>query len=273
MIDPHCHLDAAEFDADRDEVVSRAGLAGVRIIVVPAIERANWGTVRELADAAGSGAAGLRPSLRFALGIHPLMVGRAADSDLDALRDEVGRAIGSPRFVGIGEIGLDHFVAGLDRERQLRFFVEQLRIARDFDLPVILHVRKAVDTIARELRRIRPRSGIAHAFNGSLQQADAMIGLGMALGFGGASTFARARNLRRLAAALPVEALVLETDAPDIAPAWCAPGRNEPGELVRIAQVVAGLRDIPTAVLARATSENAARVLGVRVDVAAEAPG
>ena len=262
MIDTHCHLDAAEFDADRDAVIARAGVAGVETLIVPAIEKGNWQAVRELAehrsrdDDAG-------PQILFALGIHPLRVEQAQDEDLDALRDAVSHARSSPRFVGIGEIGLDHFVEGLDRERQLRFFVTQLRIARDFDLPVILHVRRAVDTVARELRRLRPVGGIAHAFNGSEQQASAMIELDMALGFGGASTFTRARNLRRLAASLPIESLVLETDSPDIPPAWLAPGRNEPEALAGIASEIAKLRGIEVQHLTRQTSANARRVLGI----------
>lgn len=268
MIDTHCHLDASEFDADRDAVIARAGNAGVRTIIVPAIDRANWESVRELADAGrqrgrAESPAADSPALYFALGIHPLMVERSSDADLVALREAVALAKPSPRFIGIGEVGLDHFVEGLDRERQLRFFVEQLQIARDFDLPVIMHVRKAVDTVARELRRLRPKSGIAHAFNGSAQQASVMIGLDIALGFGGASTFTRARNLRRLVSTLPIEALVLETDSPDIAPEWCASGRNEPGELPRIAQVIAQLRGIGIEHLARATTRNAQRVLGI----------
>ncbi|MGE0310837.1 MAG: TatD family hydrolase [Lautropia sp.] len=268
MIDTHCHLDAGEFDADRDQVLARADAAGVRLIVVPAIERANWSRVCALAgtaDVAGASPTSPgAPPVVYALGIHPLLVPRAQDADLEVLRETVRRLHGAPRFVGIGEIGLDHFVPGLDRDRQLHFFVEQLRIAREFDLPVILHVRKAVDTVARELRRLRPRGGIAHAFNGSAQQADAMIALGMKLGFGGACTFTRARNLRRLAASLPIEALVLETDSPDIAPEWRAPGRNEPGELPRIAGVVAALRGVDVSALADATTTNACAALGIR---------
>lgn len=268
MIDTHCHLDAAEFDADREAVLADARAGGVRTIVVPAVGAANWARVEALADGVPVAVAPAAdaPALRFALGIHPLYVGAAADSDLAALRAAVARVAGSPRFVGIGEIGLDHFVPGLDRERQLAFFTAQLRIARDFDLPVILHVRRAVDTVARELRRFRPRSGIAHAFNGSPQQAGALIDLGLALGFGGAATFPRALNLRRLAADLPLDALVLETDAPDIAPAWVAPGRNAPGELPRILASIAALRGIAPPELARATTATAARVLGTSVD-------
>jgi len=253
LVDTHCHLDAEEFDADRDALVSAAGEAGVTRIVVPAVCAANFETVRALATR--------HDSVRYALGIHPMYVDQAEAADLARLRDAVCAALADPRFVAVGEIGLDHFVPGLDRDRQRHFLIEQLRIARDFDLPVILHVRRAQDAVLAELRRWRPRSGIAHAFNGSEQQARAFVGLGCALGFGGAMTFDRALQIRRLAATLPLEAIVLETDAPDIPPAWVAPGRNRPQELAGIAAALAALRELGLDAVVRTTGATAARVL------------
>jgi TatD DNase family protein len=255
--DSHCHLDAPEFDADRDAVVARARAAGVSQIVLPAVARSNFDTVRQLA---------LTHDLRYALGIHPLCVGDAADADLHHLGDALDEHRGDPRLVAIGEIGLDHFVPGLDLVRQEQFYVAQLKLARRLDLPVIVHVRRSADTLLKHLRVIRVRGGIAHAFNGSAQQAQAFIELGFKLGFGGAMTFERALQIRRLAAELPLEALVLETDAPDIPPHWLyrtreqrdagASARNEPGELPRIAQTLAELRGLPLDDLARVTSAN-----------------
>jgi TatD DNase family protein len=253
LIDTHCHLDAAEFDADRDEVVAQAGAEGVACIVVPAVGAFNFETVRDLAAR--------HASVRYALGIHPLFVDRAADADLELLSTAVASAMADPRFIGIGEVGLDHFVPGLDRARQERFLAAQLRLARDFDLPVILHVRRAQDAVLKQLRRLRPRGGIAHAFNGSAQQGAMFLGLGFALGFGGAMTFTRALQIRRLAIAFPPEAYVLETDSPDIAPAWVAPGRNAPSELPEIERVFAELRGQPAAAIRAATGANALRVL------------
>ena len=261
-IDTHCHLDASEFDVDRGAVVARATQARVRQIVLPAVAPDNFDAVRSLAQACG---------YVYALGIHPLYVERAGTAPLAALRAGLEAHRSDPRLVAVGEIGLDHFVPGLDPALQLRFYVEQLELAREFDLPVILHVRRSADTLLKHLRQIRVRGGIAHAFNGSEQQALAFVELGFKLGFGGTLTFERALQIRRLAARLPLECIVLETDAPDIAPQWLyrtatqrAAGersRNEPAELPRIAAQLAALRGLSGQVLAEATWANALAAL------------
>ena len=258
-IDTHCHLDAPEFDPDRDAVRQEARTRGVAHCVIPAVERSNWATVRELAH---------RHRDSYALGIHPLYTGRAEDEDLNRLAAELEQHRADPRLVAIGEIGLDYFVAGLDPARQERFYRAQLQLARRFDLPVILHVRRSSDKLLKGLRELPVQGGIAHAFNGSLQQAQAFIGLGFKLGFGGAMTYDRALQLRRLAAELHEDALVMETDAPDIQPHWLyttaaqradgqPQGRNAPGELPRIAEVLAQLRGQSPQALAAATTRNA----------------
>ncbi len=261
-IDTHCHLDAAEFDADRAGVIARAQAAGVTRMVLPAVEVANFDAVRSLAHSHGHA---------YALGIHPLCVDRAAEADLDRLRDALAAQRDDPRLVAVGEIGLDHFVPGLDRTRQARFYEAQLRLARDFGLPVVLHVRRSADDLLKHLRRIVVPGGIAHAFNGSEQQAQAFIGLGFRLGFGGALTFERALQIRRLAQMLPATAIVLETDAPDIPPQWLyrsaearsrgETARNEPAELPRIAAVLAGLRGWSVEQAAEITTANALAAL------------
>ncbi len=237
--------------------MERAEQGGVSRIVIPAVGRANFDTVRALASR--------HAGCAYALGIHPIFVPDAGDEDLIALRSAVEIAMNDPNFVAIGEIGLDFFVPGLGegllREKQERFYSEQLKIARDFGLPVLLHVRRSQDIILKYLRRIAVGGGIAHAFNGSFQQAQEFLGLGFKLGFGGAMTFTRALQIRRLAAELPEHALVLETDAPDIAPAWIHPGRNSPEQLPRIGQVLAELRGMSAEDVARLTSRNAAAVL------------
>jgi TatD DNase family protein len=256
--DTHCHLDAPEFDADRPAVVRRARAAGVSRLVLPAVAAEHFDTVRELAQAHDAA---------YALGIHPLYVDRAADEDLSRLQQALARHRDDPRLVAVGEIGLDHFVPGLDLARQERFYVAQLKLARDAGLPVILHVRRSADALLKGLRRIRVMGGIAHAFNGSAVQAGQFVERGFRLGFGGAMTFERALQIRSLARDLPEAALVLETDAPDIPPHWLyrtaaerAEGqasRNEPAELPRIGAVLAELRGWTVERTAAVTAANA----------------
>jgi TatD DNase family protein len=248
-IDTHCHLDAAEFDADRDAVAASARGAGVARVVIPAVGRENFATVRALAHRLDGAV--------YALGIHPLYTPHAHDDDLDALRREIETSLDDPRFVGIGEIGLDYFVPGLDAGRQRHFYDAQLKLARDFDLPAICHVRKSQDQVLAGLRRHGVRHGIAHAFNGSFQQAQAYLDHGIHLGFGGNLTFERARQIRRLAEQLPLESIVMETDAPDISPAWRYRERNTPDQVPRIGSVLAQLRGISPEELALCTTANA----------------
>jgi TatD DNase family protein len=261
-IDTHCHLDAPEFAADRTEVRERARHAGVTHCVLPAVEVGNFDAVRQLAHAGGDS---------YALGIHPLFTPRAAEEDLAKLDAALAAHAGDPRLVAVGEIGLDLFVPGLDPARQELFYGGQLALAQRHGLPVILHVRRSADALLKHLRR-HPVRGIAHAFNGSLQQASEFVRLGFKLGFGGTLTYERAQQVRRLAVELPLEAIVLETDSPDIPPHWLyrtaeeraagAPqGRNEPGELPRIAAVLAQLRGIGEDELAAATRANAVDAL------------
>ena len=266
-IDTHCHLDAAEFDADREAVREAARQAGVTRCVIPAVHAPHWADVAQLAQQHGDA---------YALGIHPLYVPQAQEADLQALDLALSERRDDPRLVAVGEIGLDFFVPELCtppmRERQWFFYTAQLKLAQKHCLPVILHVRRSADLLLKGLRQCTVASGIAHAFNGSHQQAQAFVDMGFALGFGGTLTYERSLQLRRLACELPLNALVLETDAPDIPPQWLyqtaeqraqgePQGRNSPAELPRIARVLAQLRDVTLADLAAASSANACRVL------------
>ena len=266
-IDTHCHLDAAEFDADRAAVRQAARAAGVSRCVIPAVHAGHWPQVVQLAEQHGDA---------YALGIHPLYVPEAQEKDLLALDLALNQRRDDPRLVAVGEIGLDFFVPELCtqgmRERQWFFYAAQLKLAQKHGLPVILHVRRSADLLLKGLRQCPIPSGIAHAFNGSVQQAQAFVDMGFALGFGGTLTYERSLQLRRLACELPLSALVLETDAPDIPPQWlyqtaeqralgAAQGRNSPAELPRIAKVLASLRGLPITDLAAASSANACRVL------------
>jgi TatD DNase family protein len=261
-VDTHCHLDAPEFAPDRAAVRDRARAAGVAHCVIPAVEAANFAAVRELAHAHGDS---------FGLGIHPMCTPGATDEDLLRLDEALGAAKDDPRLVAVGEIGLDYFVAGLDAQRQELFYREQLAMAHRHGLPVIVHVRRSADALLKHLRRI-PVRGIAHAFNGSAQQAQEFVRLGFKLGFGVTVKYDRAQQVRRLATQLPLDAIVLETDSPDIPPHWLyrtadqraqgePQGRNEPGELPRIASVLAQLRGIDEEELASACYRNAIEAL------------
>jgi TatD DNase family protein len=266
-IDTHAHLDAPEFDADRAAVHQRTRAAGVGLCVIPAVSASTLKTVRTLAHAQGDA---------YALGIHPLFTPQAQRADLDLLADQLHTHRDDPRLVAVGEIGLDQFVPALVTPeawaQQQHFYQAQLKLAQQHQLPVILHVRRSADALLKALRQTRVVGGIAHAFNGSMQQAQAFIDLGFKLGFGGALTFERALQLRRLASELPLSAIVLETDAPDIPPHWLyataeqraagqPQGRNEPAQLPRIAQVLANLRGMSLAELAQATRANAQQAL------------
>ncbi len=249
LIDTHCHLDAHEFDKDREALVLAARKAGVSGMLIPAVDTLNFAAVRECCVR--------YPGCFPAYGIHPLYLERASEADFSTLREWLKREIeGGFPPVAIGEIGLDYYMPAFDAVRQEHFFTEQLKIARDVDLPVLLHVRRSVDQVLKCLRRIGVRGGIAHAFNGSRQQAETFIRLGFKLGFGGAMTYPGSTRIRQLAATLPIDAIVLETDAPDIPPHWFAGGRNTPAELSRIASVFAELRGITNAEVVTATSCN-----------------
>lgn len=270
-VDTHVHLDAPEFDADRSAVRQKARDAGVAHCVIPAVERSNFDTVRTLAHAEGDS---------YCLGIHPLYVAGAQDVDLVALDEALTAHAADPRLVAVGEIGLDYFVPALCksplRERQEAIYRQQLKLARKHGLPVVLHVRKSSDRLLKHLREVAGPNGrwqgIAHAFNGSEVQAAEFIKLGFKLGFGGAVTFDRALQLRHLAKTLPLDALVLETDAPDIQPHWLyttaeqraaghPQGRNAPAELPRIAECIAEIRGISVDALAAAALHNSLQAL------------
>jgi TatD DNase family protein len=256
-IDTHCHLDAHEFGDRSLDVAAQAAQKNVGMIVIPAVDRGNFDVVRRLAHEAPNGC--------YGLGIHPIFVPQAQEADLAFMREAVAAAMSDPRFVAIGEIGLDFFIPMLCepdmREKQVFFLREQLKIARDFELPVLCHVRKSQDQVLKHVRQVGPAGGIAHAFNGSFQQAQAYIDEGFKLGFGGNLTFTRALQIRRLAAELPLDSIVMETDAPDIAPSWLHPGVNTPDQIPGIAAVLADLRGASLDEVRRVTTANAAAIM------------
>ena len=252
LIDTHCHLDVDAFDTDRDAVLERARRAGVAAQLVPAIHAAGWDFLLALCAR--------HVDLYPALGLHPVYVDRHEDHHLAALE----RRIAHTRPTAVGEIGLDFFLADLDPARQRQVFEAQLAIARDAGLPVVVHVRKAHDETLAAVKRVRVRGGIIHAFNGSPQQGKRYVDLGFRLGFGGMLTFERSSRLRRLAKALPLDAIVLETDAPDLTVASHRGERNSPEYLPEVLAALAQVRGEPPEEVARHTTANAREVLGLR---------
>lgn len=251
LIDTHCHLDFAAFADDLDEVLAASRAAGVRDFVIPGVDAAGWPGVRALCAA--------HADLHATYGLHPGFLADHAENDLARLE----AALAQGDAVAVGEIGLDYQVDDPDRKGQQALFEAQLAIAADAGLPVLLHVRKAHDEVLAALRRSRVERGIAHAFNGSLQQAGQYLDLGFRLGFGGMLTFARSRRLRRLARELPVEALVLETDAPDLTVASHRGERNSPAYLPEVRDAIAEVRGSTPEAMGLQTTRNAREVLGL----------
>jgi TatD DNase family protein len=251
LVDSHCHLDAAEFDADREQVIARARSAGVLRQVVPAVTAASWPKLREVCRAA--------PGLYPAYGLHPTFLAEHRHAHLAELEAWIERE----RPLAIGECGLDFFVEGLDRAEQSHYFDGQLRLAREYGLPVVVHARRAVDAVIAAIRRAGQLRGVVHSFSGSPEQARQLWQLGFLVGLGGPLTYERAQRLRRLVTDMPLEFLLLETDAPDQPDAAIRGQRNEPARLRHVLQAVAGLRDEDPADIAAATTANAERLFGL----------
>ena len=253
LVDSHCHLDASEFDPDRIAVIARARAAGVLRQIVPAIDAAGWPKVRGICASND----GLFP----AYGLHPMYLDAHRPEHLVELREWIERE----RPLAIGECGLDFFVEGLDADSQHRYFIGQLELAREHDLPVVVHARRAVDQVIAAIKQVGSLRGVVHSFPGSAEQARQLWQLGFLVGLGGPVTYERANRLRRLAATIPLECLLLETDAPDQPDADIRGQRNEPARLATVLETIARLRDEEPAKIAAATTTNAERLFALPV--------
>lgn len=245
IIDTHCHLDVTDFDPDRDEVLNRCRATGISKIIIPAIESKTWLSLIDLCQST----TGLYP----ALGLHPVFIEQHQADDIAKLDKLVEQT--SP--VAIGEIGLDFYIKELDQAKQLALFEQQLLLAKKYELPVILHVRKAHDQVLQLLKKIKVKGGFSHAFNGSLQQANQYIELGFKLGFGGTLTYENSTKIHKLAKSLPLESIVLETDAPDMVVESHRGQRNSPEYIMESLKALAKIRNEDVSVIAEQTSKNA----------------
>ena len=251
LVDSHCHLDASEFDADRDAVIRRARAAGVVQQVVPAVDADHWPQLRDICRTDS----GLFP----AYGLHPMFLDVHKPEHLPQLGEWIARE----RPLAVGECGLDFFVEGLDADAQQLYFDGQLALAHDFDLPVIVHARRAVDAVIASFKRIGKLRGVVHSFSGSPEQARQLWQLGFLIGIGGPATYTRANRLRGLVARMPLEHLLLETDAPDQPDAEIRGQRNEPARLAYVCQTIADLRGVEAEAIATATTANARRLFNL----------
>ena len=251
IIDSHCHLDTAAFDADRLQVIEHCQQLGITQIIVPAIDQPGWNRLLELCQQ--------HAALQPALGLHPVFIEKHHADDIQILE----QFIDTDCPLAVGEIGLDFFIRELDRDKQQQLFEAQLGIAQNADLPAILHCRKAHDQVIQTLKRLPVKGGIAHAFNGSRQQADQYIDMGFKLGFGGTLTYERSNKIRALARSLPLSAIVLETDAPDMVVAAHRGERNSPEYLPDCLAALATIRDEAPEIIAAQTTRNVRDVLGL----------
>lgn len=255
LIDTHTHLDFPDFDTDRAELLRRSRERGVERLVVLGVQQANWQRVWALAQQ--------ESCVYAAFGLHPAYLDEHRPEHLNDLRHWLSRHAGQPKLCALGEFGLDYFLEHLNRERQQQLFEAQLQLAIEFELPALLHVRRAHAVTIATLKRLRPqRGGIIHAFAGSVEEAREYLKLGFKLGLGGAPTWPQALRLRKVVAQLPLEAIVLETDSPDMAPAMHPNQRNSPEYLAEICRALAELRGISAEELASASSRNATELFG-----------
>ena len=255
LIDTHTHLDFPDFDADRGELLGRSRALGVERLVVLGVHRDNWQRLWDLCQR--------ETGLYAAFGLHPVYLEQHRPEHLAELRNWLQRLTGQPKLCAVGEFGLDYYVETLDHERQQVLFEAQLQLAAEFALPALLHVRRAHAATIATLKRFKlARGGVIHAFAGSYEEAREYIRLGFKLGLGGAPTWPQALRLRKVIPRLPKDAIVLETDAPDMAPAMYPGQRNSPEHLPAICSALAELRGVSAEALAASSSRNAAELFG-----------
>ncbi|MEG0100113.1 MAG: metal-dependent hydrolase [Citrobacter sp.] len=254
FIDTHCHFDFPPFTGDESASLQRACEAGVGSIIVPATEAANFTRVLALAQT--------YPPLFAALGLHPIVIEHHNDDALDRLQQVLEKR--PQKLVAVGEIGLDLYRDDPQFDKQERVLDAQLQLAKRYELPVILHSRRTHDKLAMHLKHhALPRTGVVHGFAGSMQQAERFVQLGYKIGVGGTITYPRASKTREVMARLPLESLLLETDAPDMPLNGFQGQPNRPEQVVGVFDVLCQLRPEPADVIAEALYRNTTTLFDV----------
>lgn len=259
MIDTHCHLNFDSYDADRQAVISRAAEAGVTQMIIPAVDLDTSRAVVELA--------GQHPGVYAAVGIHPNDTAHFDETDLNTL----AALANDPKVVAIGEIGLDYYWDKNPKAMQFRAFEAQLALAQRHRLPVIIHNRDASEDTIRILETwvsglpddLKARPGVMHSFSGSQAIAERALAAGFYLGFTGPITYKKADETRAIAARVPLDRLLVETDGPFLTPVPYRGKRNEPAYIPYIVERLAALHLISADEMARLTTENAERLFGL----------
>lgn len=256
LIDSHAHIDDKQLAKDLPDVLARALSNGIIAQVVPATHRENWPHIQSLCNE--------HDELFACYGLHPCFMDHHTSEHLHDLAYWLGRETPA----AVGECGLDYSCDDVDKSAQQRLFAGQLSLAREFRLPIVIHAHKAVEDVIRMIRSSGHNHGLVHSFNGSLQQATRLIDLGYKLGFGGAVTYSRATRLQELIKAIPVESIVLETDAPYQPPSQYNGQRNEPAYITDVLRCVSEVKNLPVEELAQATTGNAIELFGLPISQA-----
>ena len=251
IIDSHCHFDFEDFDPDRDQALAEARSAGVEKIIVPAIAADSWPRVKKTCDQYAE--------CYPAYGLHPYYIDQHEQQHLQQLEQWIEKE----QPVALGECGLDYYLKNLCREKQLDFFEAQLAIAQQHDLPVVIHSRKATEQVILSLRKFPGLSGMIHSYSGSLEQARQLIDMGFYISFGGAITYDRASKLRSIASQLPLDYILVETDAPDQPDLKHHGQRNQPKYICEVVKTLSALRNLPGDEITEITSRNARRLFAI----------
>ena len=248
IIDSHCHLDFKVFNTDREQVIERARKVGVSKIIIPGVMRKTWPDIKLCCEN--------HAELYPCYGLHPYFIDQHNESDIQNLRNYIE----SNPPIAIGECGLDFYLKNLDQDKQLFYFEQQLDIALEFNLPVVIHARKSTEAVINDIAKRPGLKGMVHSYSGSYEQAIKLISLNFYLSFGGPISYEKSSRLRNIVKSLPLDSLLVETDAPDQPTSNAPSRRNEPSFITEVIKHIARLHSTTEEEVARITSENAKKL-------------